>query len=262
MSDKKEATVTKDDSKKVVEKEQVKDVQPKRKNIFDDYDYDSLELTMPALLKAGVHFGHQKSRRNPKMDDYIFTTRNNINIIDLAKTVTLAQEALDFLTSIQKSGKKILFVGTKKQAHNLVVDIAVSTDNLFVVERWLGGTFTNFGNIRKRARYMTRLQGQIEKGDLKKYTKFEQMKKIEEAEKLDRRMGGIAQMSSLPGAVFVTDVESDKLAIREANIVGVPVVALVDTNVNPEGVTYPIPANDDAISSLTVMIAHVCKALQ
>ncbi|MEA3322742.1 MAG: 30S ribosomal protein S2, partial [Patescibacteria group bacterium] len=103
--------------------------------------------------------------------------------------------------------------------------------------------------------------GQIEKGDLKKYTKFEQMKKIEEAEKLDRRMGGIAEMSSLPGAVFVTDVESDKLAIREANISGVPVVALVDTNVNPEGVTYPIPANDDAVSSLTVMLAHVCKAL-
>ncbi len=262
MSDKKETTVKKDDSKKVVEKEQVKDVQPKRKNIFDDYDYDGLELDMPALLKAGVHFGHQKSRRNPKMDNYIFTTRNNINIIDLAKTVTLAQEALDFLASIKKSGKKILLVGTKKQAHDLVVDAAAYTDSLFVVERWLGGTFTNFGNIRKRARYMTRLQGQIEKGDLKKYTKFEQMKKIEEAEKLDRRMGGIAQMSSLPGAVFVTDVEADKLAIREANIVGVPVVALVDTNVNPEGVTYPIPANDDAVSSLTVMLAHVCKALR
>jgi small subunit ribosomal protein S2 len=131
-----------------------------------------------------------------------------------------------------------------------------------VVERWLGGTFTNFGNIRKRARYMTRLQEQIKKGDLKKYTKLEQMKKIEEAQKLDRRMGGIAQMSSLPGAIFVTDVEADKIAIREANIVGVPVIALVDTNVNPEGVTYPIPANDDAVSSLTVMLAHVCKALQ
>ncbi|MEA3323372.1 MAG: 30S ribosomal protein S2, partial [Patescibacteria group bacterium] len=137
MSDKKEAAVKKDDSKKVVEKEQAKNVQPKRKNIFDDYDYDSLELTMPALLKAGVHFGHQKSRRNPKMDDYIFTTRNNINIIDLAKTVTLTQEALDFLASVGKSGKKILFVGTKKQAHDLVVDAAEYTDNLFVVERWL-----------------------------------------------------------------------------------------------------------------------------
>jgi small subunit ribosomal protein S2 len=246
----------------VTDSKNLEDNQSKRKNVFEDYDYDNLELTMPALLKAGVHFGHQKSRRNPKMDNYIFTTRNNINIIDLAKTVKATEEALNFLKSVKNSGKKILFVGTKKQARNLVIDAAEYTDNLFVVERWLGGTFTNFGNIRKRARYMTRLQEQIKKGDLKKYTKLEQMKKIEEAQKLDRRMGGIAQMSSLPGAIFVTDVEADKIAIREANIVGVPVIALVDTNVNPEGVTYPIPANDDAVSSLTVMLAHVCKALQ
>jgi small subunit ribosomal protein S2 len=246
----------------VTDSKNLEDNQSKRKNVFEDYDYDNLELTMPALLKAGVHFGHQKSRRNPKMDNYIFTTRNNINIIDLAKTVKATEEALNFLKSVKNSGKKILFVGTKKQARNLVIDAAEYTDNLFVVERWLGGTFTNFGNIRKRARYMTRLQEQIKKGDLKKYTKLEQMKKIEEAQKLDRRMGGIAQMSSLPGAIFVTDAEADKIAIREANIVGVPVIALVDTNVNPEGVTYPIPANDDAVSSLTVMLAHVCKALQ
>ncbi len=256
------------DDKKVTEKElnkgkDVKEIkQVGRKNIFDTYDYDSLELSMPALLKAGVHFGHQKSRRNPKMDDYIFTTRNNINIIDLEKTVKLTKEALDFLTSIKKSGKQILFVGTKKQTRDLVIDIATYTDNPFVVERWLGGTLTNFGNIRKRTRYMTRLRNQIEKGDIKKYTKFEQMKKMDEVEKLERRMGGIAEMGSNPGVIFVTDVEADKLAIREANIVGVPVVALVDTNVNPEGVTYPIPANDDAISSLTVMLAHIAKELK
>jgi len=234
----------------------------KRKNVFEEYDYDSLELTMPVLLKAGVHFGHQKSRRNPRMDQYIYTTRNNINIIDLAKTVDLTKEALDFLVSVKKSGKQILFVGTKKQTRNLVIDVAEYTDNPFVVERWLGGTFTNFRNIRTRTRYMTRLKSQIEKGDLKKYTKFEQMKKIEEAEKLDRRMGGIEEMKDLPGALFVTDVEADKIAVREANNVGIPVVALVDTNINPEGITYPIPANDDAVSSLTMMLAHVCKALQ
>jgi small subunit ribosomal protein S2 len=254
MNEEKKVTTAKDVDKKVVQK--------KRKNIFESYDCDSLELTMPALLKAGVHFGHQKSRRNPKMDQYIYTTRNNINIIDLAKTVELTQEALNFLKSVQKSGKQILFVGTKKQTKDLVVDVAEITENPFVVERWLGGTFTNFRNIRGRTRYMTRLRNQIEKGDIKKYTKFEQMKKNEEAEKLERRMGGIADMASLPGAIFVTDVEADKLAIREANIVGVPVVALADTNVNPEGVTYVIPANDDAISSLTVMLAHVCQALK
>lgn len=245
-----------------LEKEVAEKVQPKRKNIFEAYGLDSLELSMAALLKAGAHFGHQKSRRNPKMDDFVYTTRNNINIIDLAKTVDLMKEALDFVTSVKKSGKQILFVGTKKQARDLVVDIAQYTGNPYVVERWLGGTFTNFGNIRRRVRYMTRLRDQIAKGDLKKYTKFEQMKKIEEAEKLERRMGGIAEMRELPGAVFVTDVNADNLAIREAQRVGVPVIALVDTNVDPEGIAYPIPANDDAVSSLTVMLAHVCKALR
>lgn len=233
-----------------------------RKNVFEAIDLESLELTMAALLKAGVHFGHQKSRRNPRMSEYIYTTRNNINIIDLAKTVDRLKEALEFIVSMKKSGKQILFVGTKRQAHDLVRDIAKYTGNPFVVERWLGGTFTNFGNIRRRTRYMTRLQEQIAKGELKKYTKFEQMKKIEEAEKLDRRMGGIADMRDLPGAIFVTDVEADSLAIREAIAMNIPVIALVDTNVNPTGVTYPIPANDDAISSLTMILAHVCKALR
>jgi len=252
----------KDSDKKEMREGAKKVALKKRKNIFEEYDCDNVELTMPALLKAGVHFGHQKSRRNPRMDQYIYTTRNNINIIDLAKTVELTKEALDFLVSIKKSGKQILFVGTKKQTHELVRDIAEYTGNPFVVERWLGGTFTNFRNIRIRTRYMTRLKNQIEKGDLKKYTKFEQMKKIEEAQKLDRRMGGIEEMKDLPGVLFVTDVEADKIAVREANNKGIPVVALVDTNINPEGITYPIPANDDAMSSLTMMLAHVCKALK
>lgn len=262
MSEVKKDVATKVDDKDDKKVDAKKVALKRRKNVFKEHDYDSLELTMPALLKAGVHFGHQKSRRNPRMDQYIYTTRNNINIIDLAKTVDRTKEALDFLVSVKKSGKQILFVGTKKQTRNLVMDIAECTNNPFVVERWLGGTFTNFRNIRTRTRYMTRLKSQIEKGDLKKYTKFEQMKKIEEAEKLDRRMGGIEEMKDLPGALFVTDVEADKIAVREANNVGIPVVALVDTNINPEGITYPIPANDDAVSSLTMMLAHVCKALQ
>ncbi len=232
------------------------------KNIFASYDFDALELTMPALLKAGVHFGHQKARRNPKMRQYVFTTRNNISIIDLAQTVEMLQAALDFMTRLHKDGKQILFVGTKKQARSVVIDAATFTKHPFVVDRWLGGTFTNFANIRRRVRYMLRLEEMIKSGDLKKYTKFEQMKKMEEAEKMQQRMGGIADMRDLPGAIFITDVEADRIAVREAVAAGVPIIALVDTNVNPDDVTFPIPANDDAVSSLTMILAHVCKALR
>ncbi len=232
------------------------------KNTFASYDFDALELTMPVLLKAGVHFGHQKARRNPKMSPYVFTTRNNISIIDLAQTVGMLQKALDFMVGLHKDGKQILFVGTKKQARSVVIDAATFTKHPFVVDRWLGGTFTNFPNIRRRVRHMLRLEEMIKSGDLKKYTKFEQMKKIEEAEKMQQRMGGIADMRDLPAAIFITDVESDRIAVREAIAVGVPIIALVDTNVNPDEVTFPIPANDDAVSSLTMILAHVCKALR
>lgn len=253
-------------TKKVVEaseKEVSKEIEEEvKKNIFADFDFDSLELTMPALLKVGSHFGHQKARRNPKMNQFIYTTRNNINIINLAKTVELMKESLDFLTKIKESGKQILFIGTKKQAQSLVVDLAEMTKNPYVIERWLGGTFTNFGNIRKRVRYMTSLKTQIETGELKKYTKFEQTKKKEEYEKLDRRMGGLADMQDMPGAIFVTDLEADKLAVKEAQKMNVPVVAIADTNVDPELADYLIPANDDAVSSLKFILAHVCKTLK
>lgn len=231
-------------------------------NIFAAYDFDGLELTMPALLKSGVHFGHQKARRNPKMRPYIFTTRNNISIIDLAQTTEMLQKALDFMAGLHKSGKQILFVGTKKQARTVVMDAATYTGNPFVVDRWLGGTFTNFVNIRRRVRHMVRLEEMIKNGDLKKYTKFEQMKKIEEAEKMRQRMGGIDHMRDLPAAVFITDMDADRIAVREAVAVGIPIVAIVDTNVNPDDVAFPIPANDDAVSSLTTILAHVCKALR
>lgn len=233
-----------------------------KRGVFDGFDFDKLELDMVSLLKAGAHFGHQKSRRNPKMNPFIYTTRNGVNIIDLAKTVKFMKESLDFLTKIKKEGKKILFVGTKKQTQPIVVEVAKITGNPFVVERWLGGTFTNFPNIRRRAKYMSRLGEQIESGDLKKYTKFEQAQKREEFEKLNRRMGGIIDMQELPGAIFVTDMNSDKIAIKEANTKNVPVVAIADTNVDPTKADYIIPANDDAISSLKFVLAHVCKTLK
>lgn len=252
--------------KKVVEKtvavEEKSSKKEAKNDIFAGFDFDKLELNMVSLLKAGAHFGHQKSRRNPKMNPFVYTTRNNVNIIDLAKTVKLMEESLEFLNKVKKEGKKILFVGTKKQTQSIVIAVAKATNNPFVVERWLGGTFTNFPNIRKRAKYMSRLGEQIESGDLKKYTKFEQAQKKEEFEKLDRRMGGIADMQELPGAIFVTDMNSDKLAIKEANKMNIPVVAIADTNVDPTQANYIIPANDDAISSLKFVLAHVCKTLK
>lgn len=259
-----EAKVSEEAPKKIAkEVKETKEVKEEVKtNIFADFDFDALELTMPALLKVGSHFGHQKSRRNPKMSPFIYTTRNNINIIDLAKTVELMKESLDFLAKVKDSGKQILFIGTKKQAQPLVIALAEMTKNPYVVERWLGGTFTNFANIQKRVRYMASLKTQIESGELKKYTKFEQSKKKEEFEKLDRRMGGLTDMQGIPGAIFVTDVEADKLAIKEAQRLNVPVVAITDTNVDPDEVNYLIPANDDAVSSLKFILAHVCKILK
>lgn len=232
-----------------------------KKDAFADYDYDALDLSMEALLKAGAHFGHQKSRRNPKMDQYIYGVRNGITIIDLAQTVPLMEEALKFLASVRQSGKKVLFVGTKKQTYDLVVSAANATDNPYVIERWLGGTFTNFPNIRKRTRHLLQMEEAQEQGELKKYTKFEQMKKKEEISKLERKMGGIKNMTDLPGAIFVTDLKEDHLAVKEARAMNVPIVAIADANINPDDADYPIPANDDAISSLRYILAHVCKTL-
>lgn len=234
-------------------------VQP---NIFESKDLAKLELSMKDMLVAGVHFGHPKSRRHPKMRDYIFGTRNDINIIDLSKTVPLMESALAFLDEVRASGKKILFVGTKKQAQRFVVDVAVYTENPYVIERWLGGTLTNYENIRRRVKYMLQLGEMIDEGKLGKYTKLEQLKKREEYEKLQRRMGGIVSLEGMPGAVFVTDIKADHLAVKEAKRLGIPVVGLADSNVNPEGVDYPIPANDDALSALEYMMALVAKKLK
>lgn len=233
-----------------------------KKEVFADFNFDSLELTMESLLKVGAHFGHQKARRNPKMSPYIYATRNGINIIDLSKTVEMMKEILEFLVEVKKQGKQVLFVGTKKQTQPLVVAVAEMTKNPFVIERWLGGTFTNFPNIRKRVRFMSRLGEQIEAGELKKYTKFEQAQKQAEFDKLDRRMGGISDMQELPGAIFVTDLNADILAVKEARKMKVPIVAIADTNVDPSNADYIIPANDDAISSLKFILANVCKVLK
>ncbi len=236
--------------------------QEPRVNMFKEIDFEKLELSMESMLAAGVHFGHPKSRRNPKMNDFIFTTRSNINIIDLSKTLPLFKTALEFMQEVNGKGKQILFVGTKKQSQSFVIDIAEMTENPYVVERWLGGTLTNFSSIRKRSKYMVELRTMFEKDEMGKYTKLERLKKQEELDKLTRRMGGIEKMSGLPGAVFVTDIKADHLAVREAKQLGIPVIGISDTNVNPEYVDYPIPANDDALASLKYIFSHIAKSLK
>ena len=231
-------------------------------NYFVSLDLSKFEINLEEMMKAGVHFGHQKARRNPKMDEYIFTTRKGINIIDLQKTQEKIKEALEFIQSIKKSGKNILFVGTKIQSKDLVREVAEASGMPFVSERWLGGTFTNFKVIRTRTRYLLDGEGMLARGEFKKYTKFEQMKKIEELEKMEKRMGGIKNMADLPGAVFAMSVKEDSLAITEARKMGIPVVAIADTNIDPSGVDFPIPANDDAISSLRLILSYAYKAIQ
>lgn len=228
---------------------------------FADFDLSSLKLDLETMLKAGVHFGHQKSRKDPRMDPYIYTNRKGISILDLEKSLGKLEEALAFLKEIKNSGKKILFVGTKKQVKDVIKSAAKLSGMPFVVSRWLGGTFTNFKIIRTRAKYLNEGQAKMEKGEFKIYTKFEQMKKAEELEKLEEKMGGIKDMAELPGAVFVADIKEDDLAVKEAKKVGIPVVAIADTNCNPMAVDYPIPGNDDAISSVRLILGYVCKML-
>ncbi len=248
---------------KTIQTEEKKDSKKEssQEDYFANLNYSDLEISLEAMVKKGVHFGHQKSRRNPKMNEYIFGTRKGINLIDLQKTEEKLREAMDFIGKVKSEGKEILFVGTKKQIKDIVRSAAIFCEMPFVVERWLGGTFTNFKIIRGRTKYLKDLKETIEKGEAKKYTKFEQMKMQEELDKLELKMGGIKNMKELPGAVFVTDIKENELAINEAKKARVPVIALADTNVDPKMVEYPIPANDDAISSVRLILSYICKAI-
>jgi small subunit ribosomal protein S2 len=233
----------------------------KGEDYFADFDFENLKIDVQEMFKNGVHFGHQKARKNPKMKQYIFGTRNGINIIDLQKTAIRLEEAVAFIEKTVAEGGRILFVGTKKQAKGLVESAARRCDELFVVERWLGGTLTNFKVIAERTRFLRDGQKKIKNNEYSQYTKFEQMKIAEELEDLERKMGGIKEMNKLPAAMLVTGLIEDTLAVKEAKKMGVPIVALVDTNVNPEIVDFPIPSNEDAVSSLLLMLGHICKAV-
>lgn len=229
---------------------------------FANLDFKTVEATLESLLKAGVHFGHMKSRRHPKMETYTYTTRNNLNILDLKKTLAKLEEAATFLASVKKSGKPILCVGTKKQTHDLIRSFAKRLGLFFVVDRWIGGTFTNFPVIRGRTKFLRETEDRLARGDFKGYTKFERMKIAEEVEKLEKSMGGIKYMNELPGAVFLADAKEGAIVIREARRAGIPLVGIVDSNADPSLIDYPIPGNDDAISSLRLLLGVIGKTLE
>jgi small subunit ribosomal protein S2 len=213
------------------------------------------------MLKNGVHFGHQKARKHPKMDAFIFGIKNGVTIIDLERTLEKLEKAQQFIENLIVSGKKILFVGTKKQAKKLVASAAKRAGMPYVIGRWLGGTFTNFRIIAGRTKFLRDGQEKMVKGEYDKYTKFEQMKIAEELEKLEEKMGGIKNMHELPAAILVTGVLEDKNAVLEAKRKNIPIIALVDTNVDPSDIDYPIPANEDAVSSLRLILSHLVKTV-
>ncbi|EKE20688.1 MAG: 30S ribosomal protein S2 [uncultured bacterium] len=224
-------------------------------------DFSVSEISLEKMLKNGVHFGHNKSCRDPRMNKFIFGTKRSINIIDLQKTEEKLKEAMEFAKKLKEEKKQILFVGTKKQAKAIVKISAIACEMPHVTERWLGGTFTNFGVIRKRAQYLKDSQEQMAVGGFDKYTKLEKLKKTEELEKLEKKMGGLKEMKTLPAAIFISDIKTDEIALKEALNAKIPVIAIVDTNVNPNDINYPIPANDDAVSSVKTIMEYLVSPI-
>jgi small subunit ribosomal protein S2 len=216
---------------------------------------------MKQLLEAGVHFGHQTRRWNPKMAPYIFTERNGIYIIDLQQTLGLVDEAYDFMRKVGESGKPVLFVGTKKQAQAAIKDEAERCGMFYVNERWLGGMLTNHKTISKRIERLEEIRKMQEDGTINKYAKKEALKLIAEADKLEKYLGGIKDMKGMPGALFVVDPKKERIAVKEARILGIPVVGIVDTNCDPDDVDFVIPANDDAIRAVKLITSTMADAI-
>ena len=218
-------------------------------------------ISMKQLLEAGVHFGHQTRRWNPKMAEYIFTERNGIYIIDLQKTVKKVEEAYFFIREIAMNGEDVLFVGTKKQAQDSIKEEAERSGQYFVNARWLGGMLTNFKTIRKRIDRLNQLNNMEQNGLFEVLPKKEVIKLKAEMEKLDKYLGGIKDMKKIPGAMFVVDPRKERNAILEARKLGIPVVAIVDTNCDPDEVDYVIPGNDDAIRAVKLIAGKMADAI-
>ena len=217
-------------------------------------------VSIEELLKAGTHFGHLTRRWKPKMKPYIFMERNGIHIIDLMQTQSMLDKAADAATRFSKMGRKILFVGTKKQARDIVKQHAESCGSPYTVERWLGGTLTNFQTIRKSIRRMEDIQKMEQDGTLDKLKKKERLMKLREKDKLEKVLGGISKMAKLPGAVYIVDINREHIAVKEARKLGIPIISIVDTNCDPDLVDFPVPANDDALKSIDLITSVIASA--
>ena len=218
-------------------------------------------ISMKQLLEAGVHFGHQTRRWNPKMAPYIFTERNGIYIIDLQKTVRKIDEAYDFMRKVGESGKPVLFVGTKKQAQTAIEDEAKRCGMFFVNQRWLGGMLTNHKTISGRIKRLNDIKTMEADGTFAKLSKKEVLKLKLELERLEKFLGGIKDMKGMPGALFVVDPKKERIAVKEARILGIPIVGIVDTNCDPDDVDFVIPANDDAIRAVKLIAGRMADAI-
>ena len=224
-----------------------------------------IEINLPSaekLVEAGVHFGHKTSSWNPKMEQYIFGTRNGIHVFDVEKTLKKMEEALVFMARVLANGGKVLFVGTKPAAKALVALTAAELNLPYVANRWLGGTLTNYKTISKRIQHLKELEEQKKTGQWEKFTKKERLMLQRKMEKLQNQLAGIRDLVKLPEAVFITDVKVDNIALREAKITKIPVIAICDTNMNPVGVDYVLPANDDATASLKLLLTTITENLK
>lgn len=223
---------------------------------------DTLSVNVRDLLDAGLHFGHQTKRWNPKMKRYIFDKRNGIHIIDLSKSMILLEQAMYFLRDIAAEGQSILFVGTKKQARDIIKETAESCGQHFITNRWLGGTLTNSTTIRRRIKYMRNIEEILDDEERIPKSKKELSKMNREHTKIKRNLGGIADMNKLPGALFVVDINRESIAVKEANRLDIPVIAIVDTNCDPDPIDFVIPGNDDAIRAIQLICKVATEQIQ
>ena len=217
-------------------------------------------ISMRELLEAGVHFGHQTRKWNPKMRPFIFTERNGIHILDLQQTIPAMQAAYEFVADLTSRGQQLLFVGTKKQAASIIEEEASRANQLYVTNRWLGGTLTNFSTIKARLQYLAQLEARRDRGEFARLTKAEALGLEDEIIKLNRVFGGLKQMDRLPAALFIVDPHREALAVTEARKLHIPILAMVDSNCNPDLIDYIIPANDDAIRGIRLIVSKIADA--
>lgn len=236
------------------------ETQPKNANVAS-IAKEKYELNLESMLKAGLHFGHKKSRWNPKMRKYIFGVREGVHILDLEKTIVLFERAMKEVVETLDKGQQVMLVGTKRQAKNLVKVIGEKAEIPYVEERWLGGTFTNFEMIKKRIKFLLDNEEALEKGRLNYMTKLEKLRLEKKLEKIRESMGGLKKMTQLPKLVFVMDVIQDETAVKEAKKMGIKTIGVVDTNTDPDVVDFPIPANDDALSAIKYILGVFMKVV-